>query len=48
VTDGGGFIVQATGSFVPAFLASAAIGLCSALAYFTMVRNTAGGRVAVG
>ena len=54
-----GFIVQATGSFVPAFLVSAAIGLCSAFACFTMVRNepitsaellrnTGGGRVAVG
>ncbi len=34
-----GFIVQATGSFVPAFMVSAAIGLCSALACFAVVRN---------
>ena len=34
-----GFIVQATGSFVPALLASAAIGLVSALAYLVVVRG---------
>jgi sugar phosphate permease len=33
-----GFIVQATGSFVPALLASAAIGLVSALAYLVVIR----------
>jgi sugar phosphate permease len=34
-----GFIVQATGSFVPALLASAAIGLISALAYLVVIRS---------
>jgi cyanate permease len=34
-----GFIVQATGSFVPALLASAAIGLVSALAYLVVIRS---------
>jgi sugar phosphate permease len=34
-----GFIVQATGSFVPALLASAVIGLLSALAYLVVVRG---------
>jgi cyanate permease len=34
-----GFIVQATGSFVPALLASAVIGLVSALAYLVVVRG---------
>ncbi len=34
-----GFIVQATGSFVPALLASAAIGLVSVLAYLVIVRS---------
>nr|WP_294544572.1 MFS transporter [uncultured Rhodopila sp.] len=33
-----GFIVQATGSFVPALLAAAAIGLVSALAYLVVIR----------
>jgi sugar phosphate permease len=33
-----GFIVQATGSFVPALLISAAIGLASALAYLVLIR----------
>lgn len=33
-----GFIVQATGSFVPALLVSAAIGLISALAYLVVIR----------
>jgi hypothetical protein len=31
--------VQATGSFVPALLASAAIGLVSALAYLVVIRS---------
>jgi hypothetical protein len=31
--------VQATGSFVPALLASAAIGLVSALAYLLIIRG---------
>jgi cyanate permease len=34
-----GFIVQATGSFVPALLASAVIGLFSALAYLLVIRG---------
>ena len=34
-----GFIVQSTGSFVPALLASAAIGLVSALAYLVIIRS---------
>jgi sugar phosphate permease len=34
-----GFIVQATGSFVPALLASAVIGLVSALAYLVVIRG---------
>jgi sugar phosphate permease len=34
-----GFIVQATGSFVPALLVSAAIGLASALAYLVVIRS---------
>jgi sugar phosphate permease len=34
-----GFIVQATGSFVPALLAAAAIGLVSALAYLVVIRG---------
>jgi MFS transporter, ACS family, L-galactonate transporter len=34
-----GFIVQATGSFVPALLASAVIGLFSALAYLVVIRG---------
>ncbi len=34
-----GFIVQATGSFVPALLASAAIGLVSVLAYLVIIRS---------
>jgi cyanate permease len=34
-----GFIVQATGSFKPALLSSAAIGLVSALAYLLIVRG---------
>jgi cyanate permease len=33
-----GCIVQETGSFVPALLASAAIGLVSALAYLVVIR----------
>jgi sugar phosphate permease len=33
-----GFIVQATGNFVPALLAAAAIGLVSALAYLVVIR----------
>ena len=33
-----GFIAQATGSFVPALLVSAAIGLVSALAYLVVIR----------
>lgn len=33
-----GFIVQATGSFVPALLVSAVIGLISALAYLVVIR----------
>ena len=33
-----GFIVQATGSFIPALLAAAAIGLVSALAYLVVIR----------
>ena len=33
-----GFIVQATGSFVPALLVSAVIGLVSALAYLVVIR----------
>jgi cyanate permease len=33
-----GFIVQATGSFVPALLVSAAIGLVSALIYLVLIR----------
>ena len=33
-----GFIVQATGSFVPALLVSAVIGLVSALAYLLVIR----------
>ena len=33
-----GFIVQATGSFVPALLVSAMIGLVSVLAYLLVVR----------
>jgi sugar phosphate permease len=33
-----GFIVQATGSFVPALLGAAAIGLVSALAYLVVIR----------
>jgi sugar phosphate permease len=34
-----GFIVQATGSFVPALLTSAVIGLVSALAYLVVIRG---------
>ena len=34
-----GFIVQSTGSFTPAFLASAAVGLVSAVAYLLVVRG---------
>ncbi len=34
-----GFIVQATGSFVPALLVSAAIGLVSALMYLVVIRG---------
>src|SRR3954447_9901530 len=34
-----GFIVQATGSFVPALLASAVIGLASAVAYLVVIPN---------
>jgi cyanate permease len=34
-----GFIVQATGSFVPALLTSAGIGLVSALAYLVVIRG---------
>jgi sugar phosphate permease len=34
-----GFIVQETGSFVPALLASAAIGLVSAFAYLVVIRG---------
>jgi cyanate permease len=34
-----GFIVQATGSFVPALLVSAAIGLASTLAYLVVIRS---------
>jgi MFS family permease len=34
-----GFIVQATGSFVPALLVSAAIGLFSALMYLVVIRG---------
>lgn len=34
-----GFIVQATGSFVPALLVSAAIGLVSALIYLVLIRQ---------
>jgi MFS transporter, ACS family, L-galactonate transporter len=34
-----GFIVQASGSFVPALLASAVIGLFSALAYLVVIRG---------
>jgi cyanate permease len=33
-----GFIVQATGSFVPALLVSAIIGLVSAMAYLLVIR----------
>lgn len=33
-----GFIVQGTGSFVPALLVSAAIGLVSALIYLLLIR----------
>lgn len=33
-----GFIVQATGSFVPALLASAGVGLLSAIAYLLIIR----------
>jgi cyanate permease len=33
-----GFVVQETGSFVPAFLTSAAIGLVSALVYLVVIR----------
>lgn len=33
-----GFIVQATGSFVPALLVSAGIGLVSALMYLVVIR----------
>jgi sugar phosphate permease len=35
-----GYVVQATGSFVPALLTSAAIGLVSALAYLLVIRST--------
>jgi sugar phosphate permease len=34
-----GFIVQATGNFIPALLTSAAIGLVSALAYLVVIRG---------
>jgi sugar phosphate permease len=34
-----GFIVQATGSFTPALLTSAAVGLVSALAYLVIIRR---------
>jgi cyanate permease len=34
-----GFIVQATGSFVPALLVSASIGLVSALMYLLVIRS---------
>ena len=34
-----GFIVQESGSFVPALLTSAAIGLVSALAYLVVIRG---------
>jgi cyanate permease len=34
-----GFIVQATGSFTPALLVSAAIGLVSALMYLVVIRG---------
>jgi MFS family permease len=34
-----GFMVQATGSFTPALLVAAAIGLCSAVAYGVLIRS---------
>jgi hypothetical protein len=34
-----GFIVQATGSFVPALLVGAAMALAAALAYLLIIRN---------
>ena len=34
-----GFIVQATGSFVPALLVGAGIGVVSAIAYFVVIRE---------
>jgi cyanate permease len=33
-----GFIVQATGSFVSALIVGAVIGVCSAVAYFVIIR----------
>ncbi len=34
-----GFTVQATGSFVPAFLVGAIIALCAGVGYFIIVRD---------